>query len=179
MQNPVPVGNFSLVPALHLVLWALELISETLNSDNLVEKSEPRCSRVDGNPFKLERSASYLIYGIVTTIPLIFGAVHPIVLGCYVFVMLAGLGGWLLLDRDEGGTCRFSLWSVVPIILFVYLIVQSLPLSFEWIEIVSPNRAERVRMVNELAGTNQQQISLSDNGMVGFYRSFFLLALMV
>ena len=156
-----------------MVLWAPELISETLSSDNLVEKSEPRHSRAGGNPVKLQRTASYLIYGIVTTIPLIFGAVHPIVLGCYVFVMLAGLGGWLLLNRDEGGTCLFSLWSVVPIILFVYLIVQSLPLPFEWIEIVSPSRAERVRMVNELAGTDQQQISLSDNGMVGFYRSFF------
>jgi O-antigen ligase len=126
----------------------------------------------------LQRSASYLIYGIVTTIPLIFGAVHPIVLGCYVFVMLVGLGGWLLLNQSEGGADLFSLWSVVPVILIVYLILQSLPLPFEWVEIVSPSRAERVRIVNELAGTDQQRITLSDNGIVGLYRSFSLLALM-
>ena len=126
----------------------------------------------------LQRSASYLIYGIVTTLPLIFGAVHPIVLGCYVFVMLVGLGGWLLLNQSEGGAGLFSLWSVVPVILIVYLILQSLPLPFEWVEIVSPSRAERVRIVNELAGTDQQRITLSDNGIVGLYRSFFLLALM-
>jgi len=121
----------------------------------------------------LQQSASYLIYTIVITIPLIFGAAHPIVLGCYVFVMLAGLGGWLLLNPGFP-----SLWLVVPVILIVYLIVQSLPLPIEWVEILSPNRAERVRMVNELAGTDQQLVTLSDNGTVGLYRSFFLFALM-
>jgi len=126
----------------------------------------------------LQRPASYLIYGIVITISLIFGAVHPVVLGCYVFVMLVGLGGWLLLNQSENEIGLVFLWSVVPVILIVYLIFQSVPLPLEWVEIVSPSRVERVRMVNELAGTDQQWITISDNGIVGFYRSFFLLALM-
>lgn len=124
----------------------------------------------------LQRSAAYLVYGIVTTIPLIFGAVHPIVLGSYVYVMLAGLGTWLLLDHETGRFPNLSFWTIVPLILIAYLILQSIPIPLSWLDWLSPQRAERVRMVNELAGTGLQHISISENGPVGFFRSFFLLA---
>ncbi len=126
-----------------------------------------------------QRSVSYLIYTIVLTIPLLFGAVHPIVLGCYVAVMLVGCGGWLLLNerRRQVRRTSLSLWLLVPIFLVIYIILQSIPLPLDWVGVISPFRAERVRMVNELAGTQQHFAAISDNGMVGFYRSFFLVSL--
>ncbi len=128
-------------------------------------------------PFQL--SVSYLVYAIVLTIPLLFGAVHPIVLGCYVALMLVGCGGWLLLNEKRRHLRRFSPWLLVPLFLVIYLILQSIPLPLSWVDVISPYRAARVQMVNELAGTQQQWVALSDNGIVGFYRSFFIVALIL
>jgi len=127
----------------------------------------------------LQRPATYLVYGLVTTIPLIFGAVHPIVLGCYVFVVLVGLGGWLLLNQVTGSFQAPSCMTVVPIIIIAYLGLQSIPIPLDWLELLSPERAARVRMVNNLADVGLQVMSLSENGSVGFYRSFFFLALIL
>ncbi len=124
-----------------------------------------------------QRSVSCLIYTIVLTIPLLFGAVHPIVLGCYVALILVGCGGWLLLNQNRQGLSLPSFWLGVPLLLVIFIILQSIPFPLEWLEVLSPHRAERVRMVNELAGTQQQFIAISDNGIVGFYRSFFLISL--
>jgi len=126
-----------------------------------------------------QQSVSVLMYAIVLTIPLLFGAVHPIVLGCYVALMLVGCGGWLLLDRNRQDLTLPSFWFAVPLFLVIFIILQSIPLSLEWVEVISPYRAERVRMVNELAGTQQQFIAISDNGRVGFYRSFLLISLIL
>lgn len=126
----------------------------------------------------LERSALYLVCAIITTVPLIFGAVHPIVLGGYVCLMLVGLGGWLLIIPEPRIFSLPSLWFAVPVCLILYIMLQSLPLPLEWVEILSPSRAARVNVVNELAGTHQRLVTLSDNGIIGFYRSFFLLALL-
>ena len=49
----------------------------------------------------------------------------------------------------------------------------------ELVDLLSPMRAERVRMVNELAGTEQHYISLSENGIAGMFRAIFVLALLV
>lgn len=111
--------------------------------------------------------------------PLIFGAVHPIVLGVYVFVIMAGLGSSLLLNKEICNFPSLSCWVIVPVILIGYLVLQSIPIPLEWVKLLSPHRAERIRMVNELAGTGLQYISLSENGPVGLYRSFFLLAAML
>lgn len=125
-----------------------------------------------------QRSVSYLIYTIVLTIPLLFGAVHPIVLGCYVAVMLVGCGGWLLLNERRRHVRRTSRWLLVPLFVISYIIIcQSIPLPLDWVSFLSPFRAERVRMVNELAGTQLHFAAISDNGIVGFYRSFFLVSL--
>ncbi len=125
----------------------------------------------------LQRSVSFLIYAIVLTIPLIFGAVHPIVLGCYVALMLVGCGGWLLLNPSRRALTLPSFWLGVPLLLVTFIILQSIPLPLDWMEVISPYRAERVRIVNELAGTQQQFIAISDNGRTSFYRSFFLISL--
>ena len=129
---------------------------------------------VSAMPF--QQSVSSLIYAIVLTIPLLFGAVHPIVLGCYVALMLVGCGGWLLLNQNRQDLTLPSFWLVVPLLLVIFIILQSIPLPLDWVDVISPYRAERVRMVNELAGTQQQFIAISDNGRAGFYRSFFLIS---
>ena len=57
---------------------------------------------------------------VLATVPLLFGAVHPIVQSGYVCLVLAGLGGWLLLRRAEQrpiawATLRLTLVTSVSI----------------------------------------------------------------
>lgn len=125
------------------------------------------------------RAAYYLILGIVGTIPIIFGAVHPVILGLYVFIMLVGCGGWLLLTLKLEENVVPSFWIAVPLILIGYLIFQSIPLPLDVVELLSPMRAERIKMVNELAGTNHYWTTLSDSGITGLYRSFFFFGLLL
>ena len=133
----------------------------------------------------MRQLAAYLVYGIVATIPLIFGAVHPIVLGSYVFLILAGLGGWLLFERSTDAqvppppSLAEIFLGAVPFLLILYVIFQSAPIPLDWLELLSPERAHRVQMVNTLAGTELQRATLSDNGPFGLYRAFLLLALLL
>ncbi|MBE0584633.1 MAG: O-antigen ligase family protein [Desulfofustis sp.] len=127
----------------------------------------------------MQSAALWLLCGILRTIPLLFGAVHPIVLGGYVFLILAGLGGWLVFTVEPNELRIGSFWTIVPVILIIWLIIQAVPLPLAWVEIISPQRAQRMIKVNELAGTDVSFLSLSENGPVGLYRSFLLLALLV
>ena len=126
----------------------------------------------------LQKTASWLVYGIVLTVPLIFGAIIPAVLGLYIFLILVFLGGWLLLNGSRL-QMDFSWWYLVPLLLIIYIFFQSVPLPIEWVKILSPARAERVQMVNELAGTRQLFISLSENGIDGAFKALFILALLI
>ena len=128
--------------------------------------------------FLLERSITYLLCGIVITIPVVFGAVHPIVLGVYTFILFVGCGGWLLLNFDLISFKILSVWTIIPIVLIGYIIFQSIPLPLGLVEFFSPARAERISMVNQLAGTDLQSISLSESGIFSMYRSFFVLSLL-
>jgi hypothetical protein len=127
----------------------------------------------------LARTASYLILSVVVTIPLLFGARHPVVEGFFTFVILVGCGGWLLLATPSYRAKNVLPWLFIPLLLVAYLVAQSLPLPLSIIELISPQRADRIAMVNELAGTALIRVSISDNGLYGFYRSFFLIALIL
>lgn len=125
----------------------------------------------------LEKPATWLICVLLIAFPFLFGAVHPLVLGVYTFLILVGVGGWLLLNPAPDASLSRSFWWLVPLLLIGYLIFQAVPLPLELVEVLSPNRAARIQKVNELAGTNLQWVALSDNGITGLYRSFFLFSL--
>ena len=117
---------------------------------------------------------------ILATVPLLFGAVHPIVQGCYVFLVLAGLGGSLCYSLPEEEPALIARGWLVPLVLLLaFAALQSIPLPLSWIEILSPARAERVAMVNNLAGTTQHLVPLSDYGLLSLSRAVLLLALLI
>ncbi len=88
---------------------------------------------------------------VLATVPLLFGAVHPIVQSVYVCLVLVGLGGWLLLRRAESTSITWR-WLLPVVILLAWAAVQSLPLPILLVELLSPARAERMRQVALLAG---------------------------
>ncbi|TKB09908.1 O-antigen ligase [Desulforhopalus sp. IMCC35007] len=127
---------------------------------------------------QFEKTARYFVLGIIATIPLVFGAVHPLLTGVYTFLLLVGLGGWLLLNPTEKKTSP-SLNILLPLIIILWIALQSLPLPIEIVEFLSPHRAERVSMVNTLTGTIQKFVTLSENGREGLYKALFLLSFLL
>ena len=127
-----------------------------------------------------EKLAQALVFFLLTTLPLIFGAVHPIVQGVYTLLILVGLGGWLLYALPELPWKDLSwFWLIVPIVLIAYIALQSLPLPLSVVELVSPARATRVQMVNTLAQTKLTTASISDNGVVGMQSAIFVFSLLL
>ncbi|MFH2123663.1 MAG: O-antigen ligase family protein [Pseudomonadota bacterium] len=127
-----------------------------------------------------EKLAQALVFFLLATLPLIFGAVHPIVQGTYTFLILVGFGGWLLYVLPEfPGKAWSWYWVGVPLVLIVYIILQSLPLPLSLVELLSPERATRIGMVNTLAQTNLASTSISDNGITGLREAFFVFSLLL
>lgn len=116
---------------------------------------------------------SYLVLGIVGTLPFLFGAVHPIISGLYVCFILIVLGSWLLCSSTVVTTGRwpFSIWIVVPLWAITYLVVQAIPLPLSWLDLLSPLRGERLHTLNELAGTSIYWASLSESGPLGIHKA--------
>ena len=115
---------------------------------------------------------------VLATVPLLFGAVHPIVQSVYVCLVLVGLGGWLLLRRAEPTPIAWR-WLVPVLVLLAWAAVQSLPLPIGLVEWLSPARAERMRQVALLAGDTRSLITLSDQGAASLQQVILFLALLV
>lgn len=123
---------------------------------------------------------AYLAIVIISTVPIIFGSVHPIVQGTYVAIILIGCGSWFLFSDNLDDNRNISYWWYFPIIIVLcFLVFQSVPLPLSWVEILSPHRADRVIMVNKLAGTDQRWVSISDNGLISLQRAALIVSLFV
>ena len=129
--------------------------------------------------FPFQNWAWYFLCSVALTIPLVFGARHPLILGLYVLVLLAGCGGYLLFSASDERTPRLSFFSATPIILIGYLFLQSVPLPLDWLELVTPARAERLAMVNQLAGTEIRFAAISEKGSGSFQVAVSLLAVLL
>ena len=118
---------------------------------------------------------------VLATIPVLFGAVHPIVQSGYVCLVLVGLGGWLLLGRPEA-TAPTAIpwrWLLPPLLLLLWTALQAVPLPAALVDLVSPARAERLRVVGELAGEARHWFPLSDQGAASLQQTILLLAVFV
>ena len=62
---------------------------------------------------------------VLATVPLLFGAVHPIVQSGYVCLVLAGLGGWLLLRQPEPTSVAWRWLLPVMILLALCWVITS------------------------------------------------------
>ncbi|HAX95778.1 MAG TPA: hypothetical protein DCY35_04550 [Prolixibacteraceae bacterium] len=127
-----------------------------------------------------EKLAQGLILFLLATVPLVFGSVHPIVQAVYTVLILVGLGGWLLFVMPELSWKDFStFWLIVPLVLLVFIVLQSLPLPLHMVELLSPARAERINMVNSLAQTELTTAAISDNGIAGLRETIFGVSLLL
>ena len=128
----------------------------------------------------LENIPLYLVCFVLATVPLLFGAVHPVVSAFYTFLILVCLGGWLCFFVPGQKSGLISKYWLMPIlVLFGFATLQSVPLPLSWMEIVSPERAGRIQMLNELAHTQIQFVTISEHGFLSLTTVALLIALLI
>lgn len=81
---------------------------------------------------------------VLATIPLIFGARHPLVHGLYSFCLLIAGGIWLVLNFAENKKRLFSFNSLAPLAIILFIVVSALPLPLFPVRLLSPVRAENL-----------------------------------
>ncbi len=122
-------------------------------------------------------SARYFVCFLIVTMPLVFGAVHPVVLSFYTCLLLLGCGGWLLWGQSR---LEFpSRWLWVPCLTILFLFLQSIPLPFALVSFLSPVRAENLLMVKKMAGASIDYCSLGSDPVAAIQQSFFLVGLLL
>ncbi len=124
----------------------------------------------------------YLICFVLLTVPIVFGAVHPIVYATFSAIVLVCIGGWLsfLYPFPEQQTSLIPKFWLFPLLLILlFCVFQSIPLPLSWVEVLSPARAERVEMVNLLANTRQNYVTLSEHGQLGLGATILLFSLLI
>lgn len=132
--------------------------------------------------YQFPKAQSCLVAFLLLTVPLVFGAVHPIVYATYSAISLIGIGGYLCVTYpfpDLNSPLIQKRWLFPLLLVLLYCVFQSVPLPLSWVEILSPARAERVAMVNRLAGTNQNLVSLSEHGKLSLAPVILLFSLLI
>lgn len=131
---------------------------------------------------QLNKIPAYLFFFILLTVPILFGAIHPVVFASYTAVVLVGVGGWLCfstpLSDAESGTISKK-WLIPLILVLIFAAFQSIPVPLAFLEVISPSRAERVEILNTLAQTTQEYASISEYGLMGLTSTILLFALLV
>lgn len=131
---------------------------------------------------QLIKIPAYLFFFILLTVPIIFGAIHPVVFASYTAMVLVGIGGWLCCSTPLSATGNgiiLKKWLIPIILVLVFSAFQAVPVPSAFLEVLSPSRAERVNMLNTLAQTTQDYAPISEHGLLGLTSTIFLFALLV
>ena len=112
--------------------------------------------------------------------PLLFGAVHPIVVGLYTVLMLLICGGWLLLNSKKIPERNFSsIWFFCILFFIGWIIFTTFSLPLNLLEILTPTRASSLQSVNQLTDTDISYAPLNYNSSAGLMTAIFLFALLL
>jgi len=131
---------------------------------------------------QLIKTPAYLFFFILSTVPIIFGAIHPVIFAFYTAIVLTCIGGWLCFfppvsEMEKKPISRK--WLIPILLVLLFSLLQAIPLPLAFLEIISPARATRVEMVNALAKTTQNYAPISEHGLLGLTSTIFLFALLI
>ncbi len=130
--------------------------------------------------FKLQRTAQLFVLLLTATMPLLFGAIHPIIVGLYTAFILVACGGWLLVNSRQLPAHLFNnRWIYCILVVIGWIVFTTIPLPLHLLEILSPVRASSLQTVNQLAGTDIRWAPLSYYSSAGRMTAIFLFALLL
>ncbi len=109
------------------------------------------------------KTVSFFILGIIYTIPLIYGARHPLVHALYTSSIVVFCGTNLLARYQPNQSLRylFTISSLIPLLLLAYIFFSSISLPLSLLEILSHARAESLHKAKEIGGAVNQATALS------------------
>ncbi len=110
---------------------------------------------------RLKQPVLLTFFFVLATIPLIFGARHPLVHGLYSFCLLMAGGIWLVLNFAENKKRLFSFNSLAPLAIILFIVVSALPLPLFLVRLLSPVRAENLAAAARIAKLQDLVTSLS------------------
>ena len=127
---------------------------------------------------KFQKTVQFSVLFLLTTMPVLFGAVHPVVIGAYTSFILIFIGGWLLLNsRVLPGNSLFSRRTIVLFVLIIWIICSIIPLPLSLLESISPVRAAYLQRVNQLAEMQIVRAPLAYNSSAAIMTAILLFAL--
>lgn len=105
--------------------------------------------------------AFLIVVGTVATVPLLFGAVHPLVQGLYTILILIGPVAWFLLRKIRKRDFSYSPQLLLLFLFLFWIVVSVTPLPLSLLEVFSKTRAESLFTVEELLSITQQSGTFS------------------
>lgn len=83
----------------------------------------------------------------LATIPLLFGARHPLIQGSYSFLLLVVCGCWLILNNVQVRALLVEKKTIMAVVFLCYIFATSFSLPLSLVRILSPVRADYLRKV--------------------------------
>lgn len=110
---------------------------------------------------RLEKPFLFVFYFVLATVPLLFGARHPLIHGLYSSVLLLAGGGWLLANAEWNPGRLSAFARLAPVLLLLFIFLTALPLPLFLLNLLSPVRAEYLANAVQAAGLRDAGTSLS------------------
>ena len=122
-----------------------------------------------------QKPITLVFFFILTTIPLLFGARHPLVQGAYTTLIFFTCGICVVLNSDKIKPTIFNKTNLVIILFILFIFLSSVPLPFFLIDLLSPIRADSLANATRLAQLGNAVTSLSYYAPeTRFYSVYFL-----
>lgn len=110
---------------------------------------------------RLEKPFLVAFFFVLGTVPLLFGARHPLIHGLYSSLLLVSAGGWLICNA-EWKVVRLATFSrLAPILILLIIALTAIPLPSFLLRLLSPVRAEYLESAVRIAGLRDAVTSLS------------------
>ena len=127
---------------------------------------------------KFPKTAQLGVLSLPATMPVIFGSVHPVVVGLFTAFMLLFCGGWLLLNHSQISQ-QSNRWYLLFLFFIGWLVLTSIPLPLALLEILSPARAASLDAINRLTDATVTSATLSYNSGATLMTALFLFSLLL
>ncbi len=121
--------------------------------------------------------AAPAFFFVLATIPLLFGARHPLVQGLYTVILLLSCGSWLIFNFEESRASLVRKQTLIPLAFIAFIFLTSMPLPLFLVELLSPVRAEAQHAARIFADLDTTGASLSYYAPVTRSYAIYLLTL--
>jgi O-antigen ligase len=128
---------------------------------------------------RTRRIFTLTLYLLLATIPLLFGARHPLIHGLYSSVILLAGGCWFILHYEQARLTLLRRSNIPPLLIILFVFCTSLSLPHLLLQFLSPQRANLLAEATLLADLENPVNSLSYFAEDTKFYAIYLLGLLL